>query len=138
MFSVIFGATIGKMRQKGRALQEFFVALSEAMMIITSWVIWYKKLRSKSTNITLSCNLLFRLSPIGVFFLVLSKVLEIVSFVEMIGQLGMYFITVMIGLFIHGLGTVPLLFFLVLRRLPYRSISKMGQVLATAFGTGSR
>lgn len=72
------------------------------------------------------------------FFLVLSKVLEIVSFVEMIGQLGMYFVTVLIGLFIHGFGTIPILFFLVLRKLPYRSISQMGQVLATAFGTGSR
>ncbi|XP_037024504.1 excitatory amino acid transporter 1 [Bradysia coprophila] len=117
MFSVVFGATIGKMRAKGKPLLDFFVSLSEAMMIITSWVIW--------------------LSPVGVFFLVLSKVLEIVSFTEMVGQLGMYFITVMLGLLIHGLGTIPLLFFLVVRRLPYRDISKMGQVLATAFGTGS-
>lgn len=56
----------------------------------------------------------------------------------MIGQLGMYFVTVLIGLFIHGFGTIPLLFFIVLRRLPYRAITQMGQVLATAFGTGSR
>ncbi len=56
----------------------------------------------------------------------------------MIGQLGMYFITVMIGLFVHGLITIPILFLLVVKRLPYRDILKMGQVLATAFGTGSR
>lgn len=74
----------------------------------------------------------------GVFFLVLSKVLEIVSFVEMVGQLGMYFVTVMVGLAVHGFATIPLIFFLVVRRLPYRDITKMGQVLATAFGTGSR
>lgn len=42
MFSVIFGATIGKMQQKGKPLLDFFVSLSEAMMIITSWVIWYE------------------------------------------------------------------------------------------------
>lgn len=41
MFSVIFGATIGKMQKKGKPLLDFFVSLSEAMMIITSWVIWY-------------------------------------------------------------------------------------------------
>lgn len=74
----------------------------------------------------------------GVFFLVLSKVLEIVSFVEMVGQLGMYFLTVMIGLGVHGLVTIPLIFFICVRRFPYRDIAKMGQVLATAFGTGSR
>lgn len=84
MFSIIMGVTIGKMREKGRALQEFFVALSDAMMIITSWVIW--------------------LSPLGVYFLVTSKILEIDSFAEMVGQLGKYFMTVMLGLFIHGFG----------------------------------
>lgn len=41
MFSVVFGTTIGKMKEKGKPLQDFFVSLSEAMMIITSWVIWY-------------------------------------------------------------------------------------------------
>lgn len=40
MFSVILGATIGKLKEKGKPLQAFFVALSEAMMTITSWVIW--------------------------------------------------------------------------------------------------
>lgn len=40
MFSVILGATIGKMREKGKPIQDFLVALSEAMMIITRWVIW--------------------------------------------------------------------------------------------------
>lgn len=89
MFSIIMGVTIGKMKEKGRALQEFFVCLSDAMMIITSWVIW--------------------LSPLGVFFLVTSKILEIDSFAEMVGQLGKYFMTVMLGLFIHGFGMLIIL-----------------------------
>ena len=40
MFSVVLGATIGKMRERGKPLLELFETLSEAMMIITSWVIW--------------------------------------------------------------------------------------------------
>lgn len=40
MFSVVLGATIGKMREKGKPIQDFLVAMSEAMMIITRWVIW--------------------------------------------------------------------------------------------------
>lgn len=40
MFSIILGTTIGRMREKGQLLQDFFSTLSEAMMIITSWVIW--------------------------------------------------------------------------------------------------
>lgn len=40
MFAIVLGATIGKMQEKGKPLQEFFMAMSEAMMIITRWVIW--------------------------------------------------------------------------------------------------
>jgi Na+/H+-dicarboxylate symporter len=40
MFSVILGATIGKMGERGKPIQDFLVSLSEAMMIITRWVIW--------------------------------------------------------------------------------------------------
>lgn len=40
MFSVIFGVTLGKMGPMGKPLLDFFNTLSEAMMIITNWVIW--------------------------------------------------------------------------------------------------
>lgn len=40
MFSIVLGATIGKLGEKGKPLQDVFATLSEAMMIITSWVIW--------------------------------------------------------------------------------------------------
>lgn len=43
MFSVVLGATIGKMRERGKPIQDFLVSLSEAMMIITRWVIWYEE-----------------------------------------------------------------------------------------------
>lgn len=117
MFSVVLGATIGKMRERGKPIQDFLVSLSEAMMIITRWVIW--------------------LSPIGVFFLIAAKILEMDSLAEVIGKLGKYFVTVMLGLFIHGFGTIAVIFYLVVRKLPYKYILKMSQVLATAFGTGS-
>uniref|UniRef100_A0A6M2DZV3 Amino acid transporter n=1 Tax=Xenopsylla cheopis TaxID=163159 RepID=A0A6M2DZV3_XENCH len=117
MFSVILGTCIGKMGPAGKPLQDVFVAMAEAMMIITGWVIW--------------------LSPIGVCFLVAAKILEIESFEEMVGQLGWYFMTVLIGLFVHGFGTIAVIFFLTTRSLPYKHIAAMGQVLATAFGTGS-
>ncbi|KAH8377751.1 hypothetical protein KR093_006995 [Drosophila rubida] len=117
MFSVILGTTIGRMREKGQLLQDFFTTLSEAMMTITSWVIW--------------------ISPLGVGFLIAAKIIEMESIAATIQSLGWYFITVMIGLFLHGFGTIAVIFFLGTRRMPYRFIAKLSQVLATAFGTGS-
>jgi len=56
MFSVVLGATIGKMRERGKPIQEFLVSLSEAMMIITRWVIWYVKI---SKHLYLITNIYF-------------------------------------------------------------------------------
>lgn len=84
MFSVIMGAVIGKMGAAGKPLQDVFQVLSEGMMIITSWVIW--------------------LSPAGIFFLIAEKMLEIESFSNVFVTLGWYFVTVMLGLMIHGFG----------------------------------
>ncbi|XP_050296664.1 excitatory amino acid transporter 3-like [Anthonomus grandis grandis] len=116
-FSIVFGIAMGQLGEKGKVLLDFFHALSEAMMIITSWVIW--------------------LSPVGVFFLVVAKVLEIVSFADLVGRLGLYFMTVLLGLFIHGFITLSIIYFVTLRRLPFKVIAQLSQVLITAFGTAS-
>merc|ERR1740122_929670 len=47
-FSVFLGITLAVMGEKGKPLMEFFICLSEAMMTITTWVIY--------------------MAPVGVFF----------------------------------------------------------------------
>lgn len=41
LFSVVLGVTLSRMAEQGKVVQDFLETLSEAMMIITSWVIWY-------------------------------------------------------------------------------------------------
>jgi Na+/H+-dicarboxylate symporter len=117
VFSIVLGISLGQMGEKGKGLVEFFGMLSEAMMNITSWVIW--------------------ISPLGVFFLVASKMVETDSFLEQIRRLGFYFATVLLGLVIHGFGTISVIYFIATRRLPFKVIGQLSQVLATAFGTAS-
>lgn len=83
-------------------------------------------------------NLYYRLSPLGVFFLVAAKILEEKDFVDLIGRLGLYFVTVLLGLAIHGFGTLSVLYFIGTRTLPFKVIAQLSQVIATAFGTASR
>lgn len=71
-------------------------------------------------------------------FLVASKMLEMESWEVMLGQLGMYFFTVMIGLFIHGFVVLQLIYFIVTRKLPFRYVGNLSEALATAFATSSR
>lgn len=117
VFATVLGITLAKMAEKGKPLLMFFEALGAAMLIITYWVIW--------------------ISPIGIFFLVAAKVVEMESFEVIVGQLGMYFTTVLLGLFIHGFVVIPLYYSICTRKLPFRFILNMSQALFTAFGTGS-
>lgn len=79
-----------------------------------------------------------RISPIGIMFLVASKLLEISDFGALVGTLGWYFMTVILGLTIHGFGTLSVIYFVCTRELPFKALSQMGQVAVTAFGTASR
>ncbi|XP_076671064.1 excitatory amino acid transporter 1 [Andrena cerasifolii] len=117
VFATVLGITLGKMEEQGKPLLYFFESLSGAMMLITHWVIW--------------------LSPVGVLFLVASKITEMQSLDEVVSQLGMYFLTVLIGLFIHGFILLPGLYFIITKKNPYVYISNMAQALVTAFGTSS-
>ncbi|XP_076166987.1 excitatory amino acid transporter 1 isoform X2 [Ptiloglossa arizonensis] len=117
VFATALGITLGKMEEQGKPLLFFFESLSGAMMLITHWVIW--------------------LSPVGVLFLVAAKITEMQSLDEVVAQLGMYFLTVLLGLCIHGFLILPVLYFVITRKNPYVYISNMAQALVTAFGTSS-
>lgn len=72
------------------------------------------------------------------FFLVTAKVVEIENFSALVGRLGLYFGTVLLGLVIHGFGTLTLMYFVCTKTLPFRVVARLSPVLITAFGTASR
>nr|XP_033811451.1 excitatory amino acid transporter 1-like isoform X2 [Geotrypetes seraphini] len=117
IFSILFGLVIGNMKQQGQALREFFDCLNEAIMRLVAIIIWY--------------------APIGIMFLISGKILEMEDLAVMGGQLGMYTITVIGGLFIHAFIVLPLLYFIVTRKNPWIFISGLIQALITALGTSS-
>ncbi|KAL0127064.1 hypothetical protein PUN28_005409 [Cardiocondyla obscurior] len=117
VFATVMGITLGKMGTQAKPLLSFFDSLSGAMMVITNWVIW--------------------LSPIGILSLVAAKVAQMKTLDEVVGQLGMYFMTVLIALIIHGFLVLPGLYFMLTKKNPYLYISNMAEALVTAFGTSS-
>ncbi|XP_068447455.1 excitatory amino acid transporter 4 isoform X1 [Clinocottus analis] len=117
VFSMCFGLVIGSMKQQGQALRDFFNSLNEAIMRLVSIIIWY--------------------APVGILFLIAGKIVEMKNLAEVGGQLGMYTVSVIVGLLIHGLVVLPLLYFLVTRKNPYSFIGGLLQALITALGTSS-
>merc|ERR1712168_1557538 len=116
-FAIILGVALAKLGEKGKPLLNFFTSLADAMMVITTWVI--------------------NLAPIGVFFLIGGQVLGMGDFGKVLMQLGWYFTTVILGLFIHGLIVLPILYSVITRTLPFKFIWNMANAFTTAFGTGS-
>jgi Na+/H+-dicarboxylate symporter len=70
-------------------------------------------------------------------FLVAGKILEIDDLVKLAQSLGMYALTVLTGLAIHSLITLPIIFYVVTRRNPFAFYRGMLQAWLTGIGTGS-
>ncbi|XP_053155972.1 excitatory amino acid transporter 1 [Hemicordylus capensis] len=117
VFSISFGLVIGNMKEQGRALRDFFDSLNEAIMRLVALIMWY--------------------APLGIMFLIAGKIVEMEDMGVIGGQLAMYTITVIIGLLIHAIVVLPLLYFLITRKNPWVFIGGLIQALITALGTSS-
>ena len=71
-------------------------------------------------------------------FLIMGKIASESDFSDLVGKLGLYTATVMVGLIIHSGLILPLIYVLFLRKNPYTMYPAIAQALATAFGTSSR
>ncbi|XP_064197023.1 excitatory amino acid transporter 5-like isoform X2 [Anguilla rostrata] len=80
---------------------------------------------------------LIRYFPFGIVFLVAGKILDMED-PERIGEkLGMYTITVLLGLCVHGLVLLPLFYFILTRKNPFPFIRGLLQALVIALATSS-
>ena len=117
VFSAALGVALSKLGEKGKPLVEIFSSLSDASMVITGWLI--------------------AISPVGIFFMVTSMVVEMDDVSAIFGKVGMYVLTVVVGLLIHGLVVLPSIYTLMVRKLPFQFLGNMGQALITAFATAT-
>ncbi|KAL0993320.1 hypothetical protein UPYG_G00106080 [Umbra pygmaea] len=116
-FFITFGIFMGKMGEKGKLMSEFFNILNEIIMKMVGMIMWY--------------------SPIGIASLISGKIAAIGDLEVVARQLGMYMVTVMVGLVIHGGIILPLIFFVITRKNPFTFYSGIFQAWITALGTAS-
>lgn len=82
-------------------------------------------------------NWVIFLSPIGIYFLILGKILETDNLIQLLDSLSFYAICVLGGILIHAIVVLPLIYWLFTRQNPYTVIRGMSQALLMAFGTSS-
>ena len=115
-FSILFGYFVTRLGEPHRSkLGELFHASFHAMMKLTHAIIW--------------------LAPVGVFGI--NAVIVATTGFESFRSLGFYSVLVLVGLFIHGCITLPLIVYLVTHKSPLRHYRGMPPALVTAFSTGS-
>lgn len=117
VFAIVFGVALRKLGPEGELLIRFFNSFNDATMVLVSWIMWY--------------------APVGILFLVASKIVEMKDVRQLFISLGKYILCCLLGHAIHGLLVLPLIYFLFARKNPYRFLWGIMTPLATAFGTSS-
>uniref|UniRef100_A0A8C6SV45 Amino acid transporter n=1 Tax=Neogobius melanostomus TaxID=47308 RepID=A0A8C6SV45_9GOBI len=117
LFAMVFGVALKKLGPEGEELIRFFNAFNEATMVLVSWIMWY--------------------IPVGVMFLVSSKIVEMEGVVLLVTSLGKYIFASILGHVIHGGIVLPLIYFGFTRKNPFSFLSGLITPLTTAFATCS-
>ena len=120
LFSIVFAALLTTRQAATETLRRLIVEAADTLMAFVM--------------------LVMKIAPLGIFCLVAGRFGEAAlkgEFVEKLQELGWYFATVTVGLMVHALVTLPLIFWLVRGSNPYAFLGKMSQALLTAFGTSS-
>ena len=79
-----------------------------------------------------------RFAPIGICFILASKIASMHDPAKDFAALGYYMLTVLLGLAIHGFIILPVIYIIFTRKNPYALLLHVGQALLTALGTASR
>uniref|UniRef100_A0AAF5DQ33 Amino acid transporter n=2 Tax=Strongyloides stercoralis TaxID=6248 RepID=A0AAF5DQ33_STRER len=117
VFCIGFGIVVSRLGEEGRIMVQFFSTLDKVIMQLVLYIMWF--------------------SPIGITCLIMGKILEINDLAETAKMLLMYMITVLTGLAIHSLITLPALFFFLTKKNPYVFMRGLLVAWITALGTAS-
>uniref|UniRef100_A0A3B5LPA1 Amino acid transporter n=1 Tax=Xiphophorus couchianus TaxID=32473 RepID=A0A3B5LPA1_9TELE len=117
IFSATMGLLLGRMGERGAPLVNVCQCINECVMKIINAAVWY--------------------FPFGIIFLVAGKILDMQDPSTLGKKLGWYGITVLTGLFVHGLVLLPLFYFLLTRKNPFSYIRGLLQAMVIALATSS-
>ncbi|XP_037071221.1 excitatory amino acid transporter 2-like [Pollicipes pollicipes] len=117
IFCVAFGLIAGQMGPQGKLMVDFFLILNEITMKMVCIIMWY--------------------SPFGIMCLVAGNLMAIDDLADTARSLGMYMATVITGLLIHATVSLPMVYFCVTRKNPFKFCKGIVQAWALALGTAS-
>lgn len=116
-FCCVFGVVCSKLGEKASILVKFFQALDATVMQMVLLAMYF--------------------SPLGIMSLIIEKLLVIEDIGETMSRLGMYMVTVIVGLILHGFITIPTMYGIATGKNPLTFMRKCTECIVFAIGTGS-
>ncbi|XP_076370584.1 putative sodium-dependent excitatory amino acid transporter glt-6 isoform X8 [Tachypleus tridentatus] len=117
MFSCIFGCAMIVLDDKAAVLKELIKQINEVIMKIFQYMLWFLLM--------------------GMFFWMCEEGLNTQSILRVLQRL-MWYVLIVLGLFVgYQLVLMPLLYFMIIRKNPFRFYFNLLPVVLTAFGTAS-
>ena len=116
-FSLLFGVTLGKMGQKANGLVNGFAIIDDAVMKMVGAIMW--------------------ISPLGITSVITAKILQVEDLAVVMAQLTKFLITTCVGIFFFQFVILQVIYFIFVRKNPFKFWTIMFQAWMTAFATAS-
>lgn len=116
-FCLVFGTLLGTIGAKGQTVIDFFSAIFEVIMKMVTCVMW--------------------LTPLGVSSVIAGKILSVQDIGQVMAQLIWFILTVAIGVFFYQWIILQLIYFLFVRKNPFKFYYGLIHPMLTAFATAS-
>lgn len=116
-FCLVFGTMLGTIGEKGQVVIDFFAAIFEVVMKMVSCVMW--------------------LTPIGISSVIAGKILSIDNLAPVMMQLIWFILTIAIGVFFYQWIIMQLIYFIFVRKNPFKFYYGLVHPMLMAFATAS-
>lgn len=116
-FCLVFGTFLGTIGQKGQVVVDFFAAIFEVVMKMVTCVMW--------------------LTPVGISSVIAGKILGVSDLHLVMAQLMWFILTVAIGVVLYQLVIMQAIYYVFVRRNPFKFYAGLIQAMLTAFATAS-
>lgn len=118
-FCLTFGTILGTIGEKGQVVISFFSAIFEVIMKM----------------VILTC---LWLSPIGISSVIAGKILDVENLNLILSQLLMFIITVATGVFFYQFVVLQLIYFIIVKKNPFKFYAQLIQPLMLSLATASK
>lgn len=116
-FCLVFGTFLGMIGNKGRIVVDFFSAIFDVVMKMVTCVMW--------------------LTPIGISSVIAGKILSVNDLHLVMAQLIWFILTVTVGILLYQLIIMQAIYYVFVRKNPFRFYTGLMQAMLTAFATAS-